>query len=472
MNVNPPVDVPSGAVATSMLVSATIVDADCWLPSTRAASPRACLRESNSVVGLRRLRLRRPPCSDRERRWSRGLPGRADVWFARRPRTAKRRTARHRLATAKSVIFLEARSLSTVDPDGQAAGGRVGGELFVAFALVLTIPCTFARRIHASAPKTSARPCTTRDVRTSARQVISGNHMRRYLPLCLLVTLLAHLSGAARSPNRPSVVTEIPENPPKTSARFIQVPWDISLFFNLPGGAVVAGATTAATSGSAAEGDNLTGTFVNSTRVRRHAHRRAHRHPRGGTFDGTLSTITRSGCTAERRFSGPINSQALNWSPGAQVNDCGGTSPLTSGIQATAAPPIAPAAMYLRGHRDRHERAGGGRHRNGQRDGRRRAAPGSRRRARTSSRSAPARAPPTAACSSRWQPIRPRRSAPRSSSSPARASRSRRRRPGAGVHLQAERRRENVRCQWRLSAASTCAWRPAAPGRRRATRHG
>ena len=50
VNVNPPVDVPSGAVTTSMLVSATIVDADCWLPRTRAASPSASLTESNSVV--------------------------------------------------------------------------------------------------------------------------------------------------------------------------------------------------------------------------------------------------------------------------------------------------------------------------------------------------------------------------------------------------------------------------------------
>ncbi len=166
--------------------------------------------------------------------------------------------------------------------------------------------------------------------------------MRRYLPLCLLVTLLPLLTGCGESPNRPSVVTETPSTPPKANARFIQVPWDISLFFNLPGGASVAGATTAATSGSAAAGDNLTGTFVNSTGFAGTITGVLTGTLERGTFDGTLSTIIRTGCTAERRFSGPINSQGLNWSPGAQINDCGGASPLTSGIQVATAPPTAP----------------------------------------------------------------------------------------------------------------------------------
>ena len=166
--------------------------------------------------------------------------------------------------------------------------------------------------------------------------------MRRYLPLGLVLAVLAHLSGCGENPNRPSVVTETPVSPPKTSARFIQVPWDISLFFNIPGGAVVTGATTAATSGNAAEGDNLTGTFVNSTGFAGTLTGVLTGNLEGGNFDGTVSTITPSGCTAERRFSGPVNAQGLNWSPGAHVNDCGGTSPLTSGIQAAAAPPTAP----------------------------------------------------------------------------------------------------------------------------------
>ena len=166
--------------------------------------------------------------------------------------------------------------------------------------------------------------------------------MRRYLPLGLLLAVLAHLSGCGENPSRPSVVAETPVNPPKTRARFIQVPWDISLFFNIPGGAVVAGATTAATSGGAAEGDNLTGTFVNSSGFAGTLTGVLTGNLENGTFNGSLSTITRNGCTAERSFSGPINSQMLNWSPGAHLNDCGGTSPLTSGIQVTAAPASAP----------------------------------------------------------------------------------------------------------------------------------
>ena len=168
------------------------------------------------------------------------------------------------------------------------------------------------------------------------------NHLRRSLPLCLVLALLAYLSACSESPTRPTVVTDLPVNPPKTSARYIQVPWDISLFFNLPGGAVVAGATTAATSGSAAAGDNLTGTYVNSTGFAGTLTGVLTGNLENGTFNGTLSTITASGCTAERQYRGPLTSTALDWSPGAQVNDCGGASPLTIGVQAAAAPPTAP----------------------------------------------------------------------------------------------------------------------------------
>ena len=140
--------------------------------------------------------------------------------------------------------------------------------------------------------------------------------MRRYRPLGLLLAVLALLSGCGESPNNPSVVTDRPVSPPKTSARYIQVPWDISLFFNIPGGAVVADATTAATSGSAAAGDNLTGTFVNSNGFAGTLTGVLTGNLEGGNFDGTLSTVTPSGCTAERRFSGPVNSAALNFSPG------------------------------------------------------------------------------------------------------------------------------------------------------------
>ena len=166
--------------------------------------------------------------------------------------------------------------------------------------------------------------------------------MRRYLPLCALSVLLAYLSGCGEAPSRPSVITNRPVNPPKSSARYIQVPWDISLFFNIPGGAIVAGATTAATPGAAAEGDNLTGTYTNSNGFGGTLTGVLTGNLENGTFNGSLKTITPSGCTAERQFSGPLNTNTLNWSPGNHLNDCGGTSPLAGQIQVTAAPPNAP----------------------------------------------------------------------------------------------------------------------------------
>ena len=166
--------------------------------------------------------------------------------------------------------------------------------------------------------------------------------MRRFHPWCLLAAVLVSLSGCGESPSRPSVVTDRPVNPPKTSARYIQVPWDISLFFNIPGGAVVAGATTAATPGAAAEGDNLTGTYSNSNGFAGTLTGVLTGTLENGTFNGSLLAITPSGCTAERRYSGSVNTEALNWSPGNHVNDCNGTSPLTGGIQVVSAPPTAP----------------------------------------------------------------------------------------------------------------------------------
>ena len=166
--------------------------------------------------------------------------------------------------------------------------------------------------------------------------------MRRHFPLYLLAILLAHLSGCGEAPSRPSVITDRPVNPPKTSARYIQVPWDISLFFNIPGGALVSGATTAATPGAAAEGDNLTGVYSNSNGFGGTLSGVLTGTLESGTFNGSLKTIMSSGCTAERQFSGPVTTQALSWSPGNHLNDCGGTSGLTGQIQVTAAPASAP----------------------------------------------------------------------------------------------------------------------------------
>jgi len=46
------------------------------------------------------------------------------------------------------------------------------------------------------------------------------------------------------------------------------------------------------------------------------------------TFDGTLSTPRVGGCIAERHYNGPVTTANISWTPNAQVNDCGGQSPL------------------------------------------------------------------------------------------------------------------------------------------------
>ena len=154
--------------------------------------------------------------------------------------------------------------------------------------------------------------------------------MGRFLPFCVLPALFTCVSGCADAPSRPSGITDPPGNAAKASARYIQAPWDISL----PG---VAGAATAATTG-----DTLTGTFVNSTGFAGTLTGTLD----NGTFTGSLKTITPSGCPAERQFTGPLTAQTLHWSPGPQINDCGGASPLTATIEAPAAPPSASPCTY------------------------------------------------------------------------------------------------------------------------------
>jgi hypothetical protein len=136
--------------------------------------------------------------------------------------------------------------------------------------------------------------------------------MRGCLPLYYVFPVLfACLSACGEAPGRPSVITDRPVNPPKTSARYIQVPWDISLFFNIPGGAIVvgaAGAAAAASPDAAAEGDNLTGTFVNSTGFAGTLTGVLTGNLEGGTFTGSLKTIMPSGCR-------PIHSQTQHRFP-------------------------------------------------------------------------------------------------------------------------------------------------------------
>ena len=139
--------------------------------------------------------------------------------------------------------------------------------------------------------------------------------MRRTLPFCVLAILFAYLSGCGEAPSRPSVITD----PPGESAEDERAlhPGALGYFAVLQHsrGAIVAGATTAAT-GAAAEGDNLTGTYMNSTGFGGTLTGVLTGTLENGTFNGSLKTITPSGCPAERQFTGPLTTQTLNWSPG------------------------------------------------------------------------------------------------------------------------------------------------------------
>jgi hypothetical protein len=171
-------------------------------------------------------------------------------------------------------------------------------------------------------------PITTGDaVNAQHLQLMTDRTMKalhRIVPLvCVMVA--AELLGCSGGPSQPSIVTNSPATvPTKTTARFVQPPWDLSLLFNLPGGAVLAeGRTNAA-------GDNLTGTFTNSTGFEGTLRGVLTGNLDSGDFDGTLKTVTSTGCAAERRYTGPLTTTSLNWTPRDQVNDCAGASPLSN----------------------------------------------------------------------------------------------------------------------------------------------
>jgi hypothetical protein len=110
------------------------------------------------------------------------------------------------------------------------------------------------------------------------------------------------------------------------------VPLDLSLFFQVPGGSLRPAIRPSAvnflvtggyTTGPSGFSGNISGTLDGS--------------PANGTFTGTLTANLANGCIAKRNYSGPLTSAALNWTPGDQIETCGGASPLTF----TVTPPAA-----------------------------------------------------------------------------------------------------------------------------------
>jgi hypothetical protein len=126
-----------------------------------------------------------------------------------------------------------------------------------------------------------------------------------------------------------------------------QLPLDLSAFFNLPKGAkytvgfafpraifdVTGGYNTGAGSFTGTIAGTLDGTIGN------------------GTFTGVI-TANLGGCIASRNYTGPLTPSAFNFGGQSHINQCGGATPLTSGMNAPASnqPPTttAPAAPDLR----------------------------------------------------------------------------------------------------------------------------
>jgi hypothetical protein len=144
-----------------------------------------------------------------------------------------------------------------------------------------------------------------------------------------MVILACGGGGGGTGPTQPPVPQA------KTNARYVQSPWDVSVFFGVNGS-------------GAQPGDNLTGNFTNTTGGGFGGTLRGVLTGTldSGTFDGTLQATTAAGCTAERRYSGPLTAASLNWTPGTQVNDCGGASPLTAPVEAPAAPLSSPPCSF------------------------------------------------------------------------------------------------------------------------------
>ena len=166
--------------------------------------------------------------------------------------------------------------------------------------------------------------------------------------LCVLAVAGCGGSGAPAPPLAgPSGTTTTTTAPPSTpmSAHYVgtvatltqpSAPLDLSLFFNLPPGALsverrfrlaavyqVTGGFNTGSGPGGFEGTvegNLDGT------------------PPNGTFTGVLKVQLDNGCSASRNYSGPLTAQDVNWVAGNHIDTCGGASPLTFSVSAQTSP--------------------------------------------------------------------------------------------------------------------------------------
>ncbi len=139
----------------------------------------------------------------------------------------------------------------------------------------------------------------------------------------------------ASDPSALHYVGTIVQTPPLPA-----LPLDLTLFFGAPHAVAASVRPSGATfdvTGSYAAGTG-TGGFSGTVRGTLTDYVIA-----GGTFAGVLTATTSSGCVAQRNYTGPLTSEALNWTAGAPIETCGGSSPLTFPMTLTSAPPSASA---------------------------------------------------------------------------------------------------------------------------------
>lgn len=181
--------------------------------------------------------------------------------------------------------------------------------------------------------------------------------VRRYIPLLVCIVWAAACGSNPSSPSTATSVATTSIGGPSTGgpvqalhyvgtyalpAPLPALPLDLSLYFTLPGGAlspraifpraiynVFGGYNTGPTGFSGTISGTLDGALGN------------------GTFNGIVTATLASGCVARRNYSGPLTSQSLNWTPGAQIETCGGASPLVSAINPPAAPAGSPATTSI-----------------------------------------------------------------------------------------------------------------------------
>ena len=102
---------------------------------------------------------------------------------------------------------------------------------------------------------------------------------------------------------------------------------DLSLYYGLPraawaGGARRPSAVYDVTGGYEVRPNGFAGTITGTLDG----------SPDDGAFTGVLTANLSDGCVARRNYSGRLTREALNWNPGADIENCGNRSPLTVSI--------------------------------------------------------------------------------------------------------------------------------------------